>query len=202
MGTACVFRLFGIGWFRADYSSIPTISLPIQALISFVTYVFDWIFILKVLCKINTFKIFLISIALYFLSRPFHDHKLELIIIEIAIWLILPLYFNQDKRISFIKNASMVFVVTTYAALFLVGRFDLNIEIRSSCMVLLLSLIDYKLLFVNIYLIDKLRGGKLWTGFGTGLLVRVDALASSVIKIPVIQTFRNSLGSKTNRRKK
>ncbi|MEG2403766.1 MAG: hypothetical protein RSC01_02510 [Oscillospiraceae bacterium] len=167
MAMACVFRLLGIGWFMADYSNVPVPSLWAQEVVKFALFWFEACFVLKILCKTNWLKaigLSLICAISCFAICTFIGNVCGEIFNTLFI-VICPLFFIEKYSVKavakcLLSSIALIAITMLYGMTMLFGRYSLNSASQYSYIVGILSTIDYKLLFVNMYLFQKLKGGE------------------------------------------
>ncbi|MEF9865277.1 MAG: hypothetical protein RR814_02455, partial [Oscillospiraceae bacterium] len=79
--------------------------------------------------------------------------------------IICPLFFIEKYNMKavakcLLSSIALIAIIMLYGATMLFGRYSLNSASQYSYIVGILSTIDYKLLFVNMYLFQKLKGGE------------------------------------------
>lgn len=164
MAISAVARFFGILWFQADLSAIQEPSHLVQQAIFVVLSVFELTFTHKILCKIGWNWCFLFAILQTFVVGFFDGLTANLL--DIAFIVGLPLVYNYtDWKTSLRDNILFYILVLCYSATLLFGRVGIVYEAKMNFAVQILTIIDYKILFVALYLVVKLYGGiKLWKG--------------------------------------
>lgn len=164
MAISALARFFGILWFQADLEAIVEPSYEVQQVIFAVLKVFELIFAYKILCKIGWNWCFLFAV-IHVLVVGFFDGLVSNLL-DMAFIILLPLVYNYTEwKISLRDNIIFYILVFAYSATFMFGRVGNVFDAKMNFMVTMLSSIDYKILFVAIYLVVKMYGGiKLWKG--------------------------------------
>ena len=138
-------------WFAIDESLFPAPSETIQVIVFTALKLFELVFTHKVLCRLKWKWCILIAI------------------IQVIITGVL------DGNVQNIVD--LLFIIILYSATFLFGRVGLVYDAKTSFMLAVLGIIDYKILFVAIYLVVKINGGiKLWKKQKRPLLMKKDLL--------------------------
>lgn len=162
MVISAVARIFGILWFQADLSVIEEPNHLIQQIIFAVLKGFELLFTYKILCKIDWGWCALISclhVAVVGFFSGFVANLLDLLLM-----ILLPIAFNHANwKISLRDNIIFYVIVLAYSATFMFGRVGSVFNATTNFYIGILSAIDYKVLFVALYLVVKTYGGiKLW----------------------------------------
>ena len=162
MLTSAVARFFGILWFQADLSAIQEPSFLVQQAIFAVLKVFELMFTFKILCKTD-WKCCCALSVLQVVVVGFLDGVIANLV-DMAFIVLLPLAYNKaDWKVSLRDNILFYLLVLGYSATFMFGRVGMVYDAKMNFAVQILTIIDYKILFVAIYLVVKLYGGiKLW----------------------------------------
>jgi hypothetical protein len=162
MAISAVARFFGILWFQADLEAIAEPSEFVRVAVNAILNIFELIFVHKILCKVGWNWCFLFALVQTVIVG-FVD-TLTGNIVDIVFIVFLPLVFNyQDWKCSLRDNILLYLLGLIYSATFLFGRVGIIYDAKRTFAVSLLTVIDYKILFVAIYLVVKLFGGiKLW----------------------------------------
>lgn len=162
MAISAVARFFGILWFQADLEAIAEPSEFISVAVKAILKVFELIFVHKILCKVGWNWCFLFALVQTVIVG-FVD-ALTGNIVDIIFIVFLPLVFNyQDWKYSLRDNILLYLLGLIYSATFLFGRVGIIYDAKRDFILSTLGVIDYKILFVAIYLVVKLFGGiKLW----------------------------------------
>lgn len=164
MALACVFRLCGIGWFSVDCSKVVPPEIWLQEVIKFTLFWFEGIFITKILCDINWGKAFLMSFGfscLTFIMGLFIPKEITATV-QFVYMVIISVLLNPHSNLMEIKKSLLKLLVLSiliilYGCTMLFGRYEFTILSNTNYVYNILSLIDYKLLFVNIYLFLRLK---------------------------------------------
>lgn len=157
-----IVRLCGGLWFSADLSQIEEPSAFWQEVIMALLFVFEAIFVYKILCRTKWIWCFLMSVAqllLVFLSKNIIIDN----IINLSAYFIVPFIFKR-KWITLLESLILYVLVIIYAFIFLYGRIGVIGEVQTHNFIFnVLGSFDYKLFFVSFYLFIKNFGGiKLW----------------------------------------
>lgn len=155
-------RCCGILIFSADLSIINITNSTIQVIIKACLLLFELVFVYKILCKIKFIYCFIIAV-IEVIILGFISNTIIVFIIEIVLYFGIPVLVTKD--LYSLLDSLVLFVITNlYSLIFCYGRFG-NIDTYYAYSFIhgVLSTIDYKLLFVAIFLIIKSFGGiKLW----------------------------------------
>lgn len=163
-------------WFAIDESLFPTPSENIQVIVFTALKLFELVFTHKVLCRLKWKWCILIAIIQVIITG-FLDGNIQNIV-DLLFIIILPVFFNlKGWKYSLLDNIFFYLLVILYSATFLFGRVGLVYDAKTSFMLAVLGIIDYKILFVAIYLVVKINGGiKLWKKQKRPLLMKKDLL--------------------------
>lgn len=162
MLTSAVARFFGILWFQADLDAIAEPSEFVRVAVHAILKIFELIFVHRILCKVSWKWCFLIAITqtaiVGFVNAMIGN------IIDIFFIVLLPIAFNKDDwKCSLRDNILLYLLGLFYSATFLFGRVGMVYDAKRNFAVQVLTIIDYKILFVSLYLVVQLFGGiKLW----------------------------------------
>lgn len=173
---SAIARLFGVLWFAIDESLFPTPSENIQVIVFTALKLFELVFTHKVLCRLK-WKWCILIATIQVIITGFLDGNVQNII-DLLFIIILPVFFNlKEWKHSLLDNIFFYLLVFAYSATFLFGRVGLVYDAKTSFMLAVLGIIDYKILFVAIYLVVKINGGiKLWKKQKRPLLMKKDLL--------------------------
>ena len=162
MLTSAVARFFGILWFQADLSAIQEPSFLVQQAIFAVLKVFELMFTFKILCKIG-WNCCLVFAILQVVIVGFLD-GIVANLVDMAFIILLPLVYNQaDWKVSLRDNIIFYVLVFAYSATFMFGRVGSMYNATTNFYMGILSIVDFKVFFVAMYLVVKTYGGiKLW----------------------------------------
>lgn len=166
MLAACIFRVFGIGWFRVDCSHIALPSQIVQDAVNFVLFWFEGTFILKILTNLKWSKAVLAALFMSVLTMVVYALLGEPVgaLINVICFYAMPIMLLKDKSktkiTSTIRNSlALSALIWIYGLFMLYGRYEFNGLSAQNYVYSLLAVIDYKLLFVVVYLLKKLKGG-------------------------------------------
>lgn len=157
-----IVRLCGGLWFSADLSQIEEPSAFWQEVIMALLFVFEAMFVYKILCRTKWIWCFLMSVAqllLVFLSKNIILDN----IINLSAYFIVPFIFKR-KWITLLESLVFYIIYTLYAICFLYGRIGfIESQQTHNFLFNVLGTIDFKLFIVSFYLFIKNFGGiKLW----------------------------------------
>lgn len=174
---SAIARLFGVLWFAIDESLFPTPSENIQVIVFTALKLFELVFTHKVLCRLKWKWCILIAIIQVIITG-FLDGNVQNIV-DLLFIIILPVFFNlKEWKYSLPDNIFFYLLVILYGATFLFGRVGLVYDVKKEFVLQILGIIDYKILFVAIYLVVKINGGiRLWKKQKRPLLKRKDVIA-------------------------
>lgn len=166
-----IVRICGGLWFLADTSNIEEPTRFWRETIMGMLLAFELTFVYKILCrrKWQTCVLIaicqtLIGILIGYLIRNLDSNTRTIItnIYNMFCMLIIPIIFTK-KWFTLLETVILYIICTIYSLLFLVGRIgDISV---SSCnfIINVISIVDYKLFVVALYLIINYFGGiKLW----------------------------------------
>ena len=155
-------RCLGILWFAADLNSININNVTIQIIVKSCLLIFEITFTYKILCKVKFIYCFLFAVIETTILGFIPNH-IVVLIVQFILYFGLPILITKDK-FSLLDSLILFIITNLYSAVFCYGRFG-NVETYYAYSYIhgVLSTIDYKLLFVAIYLIIKNFGGiRLW----------------------------------------
>ena len=155
-------RLTNTDWLLAELTKIPIPSEFWQDRIMNVLFIFEMVFVYKILCRIKWEWCLFFSIVqtIIIIYTP---EELYANILNLCIILLLPILCT--RRLSAIIDSIFLYaLMTIYGLLFSVGRLgELSIDNAYNFTYGVAGVIDYKLFIVFIYLFIKYNGGiKLW----------------------------------------
>lgn len=162
MLTSAVARFFGILWFQADLDAVVEPSENVQIAVFILLSLFELTFTHKILCRVDWKWCFLLALTQTIITGVISN--LASNIVDIVFIVFVPVLFNyKNWKRSLFENAIFYLFILAYSATFLFGRVGVIYDAKSNFTVQILTIIDYKVLFVAIYLVVKLFGGiKLW----------------------------------------
>lgn len=162
MAISAVARFFGILWFQADLSAIQEPSHLVQQAIFAVLKVFELIFTYKILCKIGWNWCFLFAV-IHVLVVGFFDGLVSNLL-DMAFIILLPLVYNYTEWKTSLRDNIIFYILgLVYGVTYLFGRVGMVYDAKMNFAVQILTIIDFKVFFVALYLVVKLYGGiKLW----------------------------------------
>lgn len=169
-------RLTNTDWLLAELTKIPIPSEFWQDRIMNVLFIFEMVFVYKILCRIK-WKWCLFFSIIQTIIIIFTPEELYANILNLCIILLFPILCTR-KLSAIIDSIFLYALMTIYGLLFSVGRLgELSIDNAYNFTYNVAGLIDYKLFIVFIYLFIKYNGGiKLWKT-QKRLLLQVDLKA-------------------------
>lgn len=160
-------RLCGIFIFSADFSKIKIPNRFLQELISALLLIFELTFVYRILCRKKWLFCILISIlqaiACGLIGFLTNKNTIFINIFNMICIFIIPIFFVRNKFVI-IESAILYSLSMLYCILFSVGRIGiLDSSSINNFVYGVVSVIDFKLFFVFLYLFIKNFGGlKLW----------------------------------------
>lgn len=158
---ASVLHLFGLNWFECRMN-IPEPNLVIQKIVKASLKVFELIFVYKILTCMSTLTCFGIStvevIAVGFIPNHFQG------IADLIVMTVVSLCSRKDKLNATVDLIALFILMNAYSILFELLKFGIIGESNKfSFYTGVVSLFDYKLFIITLYMYIKYKGGiKLW----------------------------------------
>ena len=155
-------RMCGSTYLAADTDFIEIDNVVVQLIIKFILLFVEMLFTYKILCKTKFWICAIIAVVEIIIIGCIPNAAI-VFIVEVVFYVAVPVIITKDKY-TLIDCAALFTITSLYSFLFCYGRFgNISEYYTYSYIHGVLSTIDYKLLFVAIYLIIKNFGGiKLW----------------------------------------
>lgn len=153
---AALLRIFGLHWFDSTVK-IQDPPLTIQKIIKALLFLFEDLFVYKILTKHNWVLCFILSCGHLFISG-FLNSGLSWLL-DAAIMLIVALIFQRRWKAVF-DFLFLYLLMTLYGAFVLFVKIGaVSVSDRLSFYSNVVTMIDYKLFIVTLYLFTKMKGG-------------------------------------------
>lgn len=153
MVVLAVFRFCGIGYFANTYSEhklVPWVQVAIQFVLKWV----DLLFVLLILSKAKFYIVAIISLAwncIYFITMP----ESVVMILDILYIIALPFMLSKFKYKYIAYSILFIVLISIYQFIMLQARYTIDLGLKFNYMALIVSVFDYKIFLLSIYLITK-----------------------------------------------
>lgn len=166
MVVLAVFRFCGIGYFANTYSGhklVPWVQVAIQFVLKWV----DLLFVLLILSKAKFYIVALISLSwncIYFIAMP----ESIVMILDIVYMTVLPFILSKFNYKYITYGIMLVILISIYQFIMLQARYTIDLSLKFNYMALIVSVFDYKIFLLSLYLITKI----LWRNYESMELIK------------------------------